>query len=309
MFYSPLRYPGGKNKLSEFIAKICIDSNINGHYVEPYCGGASVALFLLFEGYVNHITINDKDRSIHAFWHCVLNKPNELIKLIRETEVSAENWKIQKEVQNRKATAPLIELGFSTLFLNRTNRSGVIKGGMIGGKAQDGEYKIDCRFNKDVIIKKIIDIANRSNDISLRNEDALLLIDNIELAPNPTNTIIYFDPPYYLKADSLYMNYYKELDHKIVSERIKAIQNVNWIVSYDNHEVIRNLYKPYLAKEYSFNHSAHSARQGQEILFFSSNINEPDIPEYNPVHFKLKVTNYSKSIIYKPAKKLLNTAS
>ena len=73
-FYSPLRYPGGKNKLSAFIAKICIDNNINGHYVEPYSGGASVALFLLLEGFVNKITINDKDRAIYAFWYCVLNK-------------------------------------------------------------------------------------------------------------------------------------------------------------------------------------------------------------------------------------------
>ena len=121
--YSPLRYPGGKNKLSIFLAKICIDNNINGHYVEPYSGGASVALFLLLEGYVSKITINDKDRSIYAFWYSVLNKTNQLCELIDNTDITIEEWRKQKAVQIRKEKADLLELGFSTFFLNRTNRS------------------------------------------------------------------------------------------------------------------------------------------------------------------------------------------
>ena len=119
MFYSPLRYPGGKNKLSAFIAKICIDNNINGLYVEPYAGGASVALFLLFEGFVNKIIINDKDRSIYAFWYSVLNSPKELCELIDNTEVNLDNWYKLKEVQNLKNKVDLLHLGFSTLFMNR----------------------------------------------------------------------------------------------------------------------------------------------------------------------------------------------
>ena len=84
MFYSPLRYPGGKNKLSKFISKICIDNNINGHYVEPYAGGASVALHLLIENRIKKITINDYDRSIYAFWHSVLWDTNKLCGLIEK---------------------------------------------------------------------------------------------------------------------------------------------------------------------------------------------------------------------------------
>lgn len=102
MHYSPLRYPGGKNKLSAFIAQVCIENNINGYYVEPYSGGASVALFLLLEGFVNKIVINDKDRSIYAFWHSVLNKTEPLCEMIAKTEITINEWRKQKDIQTRK---------------------------------------------------------------------------------------------------------------------------------------------------------------------------------------------------------------
>ena len=108
MFYSPLRYPGGKNKLSAFIAKICIENNINGHYVEPYSGGASVALFLLMEGFVNKITINDRDRSIYAFWHSVLNNTQQLCEKIINAELTIEEWKKQRAIQTNKKKVSLL---------------------------------------------------------------------------------------------------------------------------------------------------------------------------------------------------------
>jgi DNA adenine methylase len=159
MFYSPLRYPGGKNKLSAFIAKICIDNNINGHYIEPYSGGASVALFLLIEGFVDKITINDRDRSIYAFWHSVLNKTNELCELIEKAELTISEWKKQKNIQTNKKTVDLLTLGFSTFYLNRTNRSGIINGGVMGGVEQNGKYLMNCRFNKNELIQRIRLIA------------------------------------------------------------------------------------------------------------------------------------------------------
>ncbi|MFA6060042.1 MAG: DNA adenine methylase [Taibaiella sp.] len=299
MFYSPLRYPGGKNKLSSFIAKICVDNKIHGHYVEPFAGGASVALFLLLEGYVSKITINDKDRSIYAFWYCVLNRTNELCNLINETEVNLENWKVQREIQKRKKNASLLSLGFSTLFLNRTNRSGIIKGGVIGGNEQQGAYKIDCRFNKNEIIERIRLIAKNKKFITIHNLDAIDLIDTIQPAVDP-NTIFYFDPPYYLKAESLYMNHFKDVHHQEISDKIKAIANVHWIVSYDDHEFIANLYKGNPTKRYSFNHSAFSARQGKEILVFSPRLKQPDISEYLPTGFKTKRSGIKREIVYHP---------
>lgn len=286
IFYSPLRYPGGKNKLSGFIAKICKLNGIDGHYVEPYAGGASVALFLLMEGFVKEITINDKDRSIYAFWYSVLNYTEELCQKIDATEVTVENWFIQRQIQKNKEQASLFELGFSTLYMNRCNHSGIINGGILGGVGQAGNYKIDCRFNKADIIARIQKIANLKDKIHLYNDDALDLIDRIEELAN-ANTVFYFDPPYYLKANSLYMNHYLDDHHRQVAERIQLIKNIQWIVSYDNVPFIQEIYADCSKKEYSFKHTAYKARVGQEVLFFSKGLQQPEDLDWNPLNFKL----------------------
>lgn len=288
MFYSPLRYPGGKNKLSSFIAKICLDNSINGHYVEPYSGGASVAMFLLLENIVSKITINDKDKSIYAFWHSVLNNTNKLCELIENADLTIDEWKKQKAIQKNKKKAKLLDLGFSTFYLNRTNRSGIINAGVMGGISQNGNYLMDCRFNKPELIERIRAIAKRKKDIRLFNEDAVDLIDKIEQEASDENIVFYFDPPYYLKASTLYMNHYADDNHRVVSEKIKAIQNIKWIVSYDNVPQIQELYADCEKKEYSFKHTAYNSRVGQEILFFSSQIKQPTIDNWNPLNFKLK---------------------
>ena len=279
MFYSPLRYPGGKNKLAKFIAQICVDNNINGHYVEPYAGGASVALHLLIEKKVKKITINDFDRSIYAFWYSVLNHTEELCDLIKNTPIDIENWYKQRQIQKDKLTTDLLELGFSTLFMNRTNISGIVIAGVIGGLKQQGKYKIDCRFNKESIISRIKLIASLKKDIDLKNLDAIELIKTIQKKSKIESTLFYFDPPYYDKGPSLYMNFYKHDQHVQVSESIKNIKNMSWLVSYDNQPEIHDIYS--WAKnriiEYSFNHSAHKSRVGKEVIITSESLKQ--IPE------------------------------
>jgi len=302
MFYSPLRYPGGKNKLAAFIARLCVDNNVNGHYVEPYAGGAAVALFLLFEGFVQKVTINDKDRSIYAFWHSVLNETDQLCDMIDKAELTVDEWRKQREIQRIKEKVDLISLGFSTLFLNRTNHSGVIKGGVIGGYKQKGEYLIDCRFNKKKIIEKIEKIITKRDEIELHGKDALNLIKLINSKPELQNTIYYLDPPYFVKGSSLYMNHYKKNDHELVSELIKEMDHINWIISYDNVPQIQELYADYSKKEYSFFHTVNGTRKGKEILFFSPTIKQPEMKEWHPLGFKLKAYKTKKVILYKKQK-------
>lgn len=299
MFYSPLRYPGGKNKIAAFIAKICVDNKINGHYVEPYSGGASVALYLLLEGFVQKITINDKDRSIYAFWHSVLNNTTQFCERIRDVDVTIEEWKKQRDIQANKEKENLLDLGFSTFFLNRTNRSGIISAGVIGGIEQNGNYKLNCRFNKADLIDRIRVIASRKNQIRLYKKDAIKLISKIQEESENSNVIFYFDPPYFLKASSLYLNHYKSQDHKAVSDNIKNIKNIKWIVSYDNVPEILNLYSECQMKEFSFKHTAYKIRTGKEVLFFSNTIKQPEINNYDPLRFKLKKSNTTSNILYK----------
>ncbi|MBU1098679.1 MAG: DNA adenine methylase [Bacteroidetes bacterium] len=294
--YSPLRYPGGKNKLADFIAKICVDNKVDGHYIEPYAGGASVALFLLFNNIVNRITINDNDRSIYAFWYSVLNYTDKLCKLTQNTDVTIANWLIQRDIQKNKKTADLLTLGFSTLFLNRTNISGILNGGVMGGLEQKGLYKIDCRFNKKEIVSRIQNISKKKNHIRLYKKDALKLIEKIKKESTNGDTIFYFDPPYFIKGSSLYMNYYKKDDHFAVCDKIKEITNVHWIVSYDNVKEIKKLYSIYRSKEYTFKHTAHSSKIGKEILFFSNDLRITNPINYNPINYKMISQS---NIIYK----------
>jgi DNA adenine methylase len=277
MFYSPLRYPGGKNRLANFISLICKANDINGHYIEPYAGGAAVALYLLFSKRVSQITINDIDRSIYAFWYSILNNMQDFCKLVKKTEINIENWRHCQLIQENKKNATLLELGFSTFFLNRTNISGVIDAGVIGGINQDGKYKMDCRFNKKELVKRIRKIAKRRKNINLYQLDALDLIEKIEKEQSKTSTIFYFDPPYYIKGESLYLNSYKHDDHKAVSDRIKKIKNARWVVSYDDNENIKSMYREYRLKEFSLTHSARTSKEGKEVLFFSNNLIVPEV--------------------------------
>ena len=190
-------------------------------------------------------------------------------------------------------------LGFSTLFLNRTNRSGIISAGVMGGINQDGNYLIDCRFNKSDIINRIKKIAARKKDIRLYKKDAIRLVEKIEQESQDNNVIFYFDPPYYLKGSTLYMNHYKEYDHKEVSDRIQKIKNIKWIVSYDNVKEIKELYEFCSKKEYSFKHTAYNSREGKEILFFSPGLKQPEIKVWNPLKFVLDKNNSLSRIVYK----------
>lgn len=294
-FYSPLRYPGGKNKLAAFIAQVCKDNNINGHYVEPYSGGASVALFLLLEGFVDHVTINDMDRSLYAFWYSILNHSDEFIKRIKETPITIKEWRKQREIQKHKKDIDLFDLGFSTFYLNRTNRSGIITAGVIGGQKQAGNYLMDCRFNKDGLIKRIRRIANKAENITLHNLDALVLMETIDSPVD--NTLVYFDPPYYNKASSLYMNHYDPLDHIGVRDGIAKLPYL-WVVSYDNTEEISSLYSDFTTKEFEFKHTAYKSRIGKEIMFFSDKLELPEIEDWDPLRFRLRKSKEKKELVY-----------
>jgi DNA adenine methylase len=272
MYYSPLRYPGGKGKLADFVKIIFeINSLRNGYYVEPYAGGASLALSLLFNNYASKIIINDIDRSIFAFWYSVLNQTDELCKMIEDTNINMSTWIQQKEIQKHKDESDLLSLGFSTFFLNRTNRSGIVNAGVIGGNNQTGNFKIDARFNKKELIKRIQKIGEVSNSIMLFNLDAIELINKISNLL-PENTLIYFDPPYYLKGKKLYVNHFKHKDHLLVSQMINGITKHKWLVSYDNREEIRELYKDNKMFSYTLNYSAVNATKGTEIMFYHNDL-------------------------------------
>lgn len=176
-----------------------------GTYIEPFSGGAAIALALAIDGYMNRIVINDYDRSIYAFWHTVLYRTERLINKIQDTPLTIEEWLNQREIQRQKQDAELFELGFSTFFLNRTNRSGVLKAGVIGGLEQTGPYKIDARYNKKQLIERITLIAKHRDKFIIHNDDAINLLRRYRNIAS--KNLVYLDPPYYEKGRELYVNF------------------------------------------------------------------------------------------------------
>jgi DNA adenine methylase len=271
-FYSPLRYPGGKGKVADYFKEIFKENLLyDGIYVEPYAGGASVGLSLLFNEYASRIIINDIDRSIYGFWHSVLNKTEELCKLINDTPVTLPEWEKQKKIQKAKENSDLLEIGFSTFFLNRTNRSGIISAGVIGGREQAGTWKIDARFNKKDLIKRIERIGRYNSNIELHNSDAVKLVKSLSKVL-PEKTLFYFDPPYYIKGKDLYLNYYQHDDHKQIANAINKVFKQKWIVTYDSVIPIKSLYSKFRQSEYTLNYSAAKANKGKEVMIFSDNL-------------------------------------
>lgn len=264
MFYSPLRYPGGKSKLTPYILETMKLNDLEGGtYVEPFAGGAAIAWYLLINDHVEDVYINDLNLSIYAFWHSVLYQTDQLCALIEATVITIDSWEHQKVIQENK-TSSLLELGFSTFFLNRTNRSGIIKGGVIGGKNQTGNYKLDCRFNKDDLIKRILKIARYQKKIHLSNMDANDFIIN-ELPYIQDKCLVNIDPPYYKKGKGLYQNYFEHEDHLVLFNNVKKIKQ-SWVVTYDDTPEINDIYYEYNPMPFNLTYTAQTKRKGSEVI-------------------------------------------
>ena len=247
-----------------------------GHYAEPYAGGCGLALGLLYGGHVAEIHINDIDPSIWAFWHCVLFETDAFIALIEKTPVTVEEWLKQRDIHRSQDTSDTLRLGFSAFFLNRTNRSGIIKGaGVIGGLDQKGNYKIDCRFNHDDLVRRIARVRKYQGRIHLTNMDALKFFSRLEEIL-PEDALLFIDPPYYRKGADLYTSFYEAEDHAELAAKIISLDRP-WIVTYDDVPEIRRLYRRRRQYCFDIQYSLREKRMGTELLIASKGVKMPDM--------------------------------
>ncbi|EKO4095991.1 DNA adenine methylase [Salmonella enterica] len=294
---SPLRYPGGKAAIQDMISAIICSNNLNGaHYAEPYAGGGGLALSLLFKQYIHEIHLNDLDRSVWSFWHSILNETEQFIDKIMETSVTIEEWHKQRYIQNNKDKYNDFELGFSSFFLNRTNRSGIIlKAGVIGGLEQKSKYLLDCRFNKKGLIDRIKRVEKYKHRIHLYNKDAIDFMNEID-EYMPKKSMFCIDPPYFDKGSLLYTNFYNVEDHKKVSEAILGLKHP-WLLTYDNALEINELYNDCARYTYPLNYSAATKRVGTELLITQDGILIPDNLGITRVVKKEKMMNMDEVTI------------
>ncbi len=265
---SPLRYPGGKGKLCPLLQQIVYANGLQGGiYAEPYAGGASSALQLLFLGHVSTALINDADYRIYSFWNAVLNQTTRLKNAIHRTPITVDEWRNQKAIYKSSNKHSQFKTGFASFYLNRCNRSGIIAtGGPIGGIAQNGNWKIDARFNKDSLIARIEEIADHKESIKISNLDALDFLAASSKEYANEDFFAYLDPPYFVKGSQLYLNHYKPEDHAKVSDYLRDKADFPWVLTYDDAPEIRALYRDMTCRSFSLHYSAHSSKKGKEVL-------------------------------------------
>lgn len=263
--YSPLRYPGGKNCIFKFLSSLFYENDLIGiEYAEPYAGGAGLALHLLMDGYVSKIYLNDLDEWVYSFWHTILNNKEEFCSWLSSVSISVDTWKYYKSKLAKPTDLSIIEKAQTFFFLNRTNVSGVIKGGIIGGLSQEGKYKIDARFNRTDLIDRIEAIYKRRSSIEISNMDGVQFLRTINRKHR--DILIYIDPPYVIKGSNLYLNFYTKSDHEALASIIKKIRK-RWLISYDNCELINYLYHQFHRISFKLAQGT-SNKIGEEMLIF-----------------------------------------
>ena len=283
--YSPLRYPGGKGKLAKFMAAVVRANGVSdGRYIEPYAGGAGIAWELLITGVVRRVLINDISPPLFAFWTSVLRYTDDLCRRIRDVPLSIEEWDRQKEIFRNPTDVSTIDLGLSFFYLNRTNRSGILNGGVIGGRKQEGRWRIDARFNRENLIHRITKIAACAGRIEITCADAVDFL-RAKSGGFGEKDLIYLDPPYFAKGRMLYYDAYRPDDHGAVAELLAELEGPRWLVSYDDVDTIRRLYAFARRFDYMIGYSARSRTRGREVMFFSEGMKVPElVPPMHEVH-------------------------
>lgn len=288
MIYSPLRYPGGKGRLTPLI-KLLIEKtgHFGGVYIEPFAGGAGVALNLLVEDCVSDIVINDLDKGVYSFWRSVIDCTDRFVEDIMNVPLTMEEWRRQKKIRQENEGRYSYELGFATFYLNRTNRSGIIGGGVIGGNNQDGKWRMDARFNRHELAEKVRELARRRNNIHVYNKDVISLI-NRYVTGRYGNCFIYFDPPYYDKGGRLYLNHFEHDDHERLSLEIKRIKDFDWVMTYDDNEEITKMYDGVCGGVMTLRYSLNEKRKALERIYFSDSCFVPTEDELNSLNLSIE---------------------
>ena len=282
---SPLRYPGGKAALADFLAEtIRLNGLTDCSYFEPFAGGAGAALRLLVEGVVAELRLNDYDPRVFAFWKAMLDEPERFVEKVLSVEVNVEEWRKQSEICRQADVTDTFKLGFATFYLNRCNRSGVITdAGPIGGYDQTGSWKIDSRFYRERLAARISTLAELRDRIHVTDMDAKdFLIQHLPRGREREKVFVYLDPPYYEKGGRLYLNSYEDKDHRSLSRYLRRQKLLKWMVSYDDADFIRALYDSCKVSDNLLQYSLQNKRRAQELLIVPQHVELPEpagVPE------------------------------
>lgn len=300
---SPLRYPGGKARFTDFIRRaIVVSGEEPTLFVEPFCGGAGAALALLEADHVERIALNDVDPLVSSFWRIVFGKSratrhdiNWLVGKVEAAEISVEEWRRQKAL----IPSTTREAAWKCLFLNRTSFNGILhQAGPIGGWQQLNR-KLDVRFNREKLVKRLndlYDLRDRVDRVGGANWKQFCSYYRSSSA-----AYVYLDPPYYHRAEQLYGYLFDAKTHASMRDYLLAYQTP-WMLSYDDAVEVRNLYSGrkeidgrVIDQTYSANPIGGSSHVGRE-LFFSNRALPVVKQSKNEPHVGLTVLGHLSAI-------------
>jgi len=269
---SPLRYPGGKAALAGFFGDIIQALGIeHARYIEPYAGGVGAGIALLREGIVKDLVINDIDPAVYAFWKSAVENNDRLVERVASTPLTVAEWQKQREIYRTRDESDLLKLGFAFFFLNRTNRSGILNAGVIGGQRQDGNYKIDARFNRATLVSRLTAIGGLADRITVSDLDGRTVIQRYA---SDDHAFMYIDPPYVQAGSQLYLNAFDGRDHKALASVVNAVDTAHWLMTYDTAPLIQNLYREQFQCRLELTYSARYPGRAEELLVASPSVSE-----------------------------------
>jgi DNA adenine methylase len=267
-YLSPLRYPGGKDRLATFITKLIEQQRPRPLiYVEPFAGGAGVGLRLLHNELVDEIVLNDLDPGVAAFWRAVFERTDELVALIQERKPTLAEWHRQHE-RHAQGGGDDVELGFATFFLNRTNRSGILSGRPIGGYGQNSRWGIAARYNVNELVGRVERLGRYRSRVTVCEADGVEVISAWSARPD---VFIYADPPYLTAGTRLYMNRMTWADHIRLAAQLR--RTGQWLLTYDeDSRVTEKLYPGFRHASFKIAHRASHHHVGREYAVFAHDL-------------------------------------
>jgi len=262
---SPLRYPGGKSAMAGLLRSIRRLNGLGDRAIaEPFAGGAGASLTLLYLEEVERIYINDADPAIYDFWWTVVNRPQPFLDMLSKTRITMAEWRRQRDVYRDRGHVSRLCRGFSTFYLNRCNRSGIVMdGGPIGGVKQTGKWKLHARFNKIELRRRCEKIAEYGERIHVSRDDGIRFIERLD----PESTFFFIDPPYFEKGPTLYLNALEKDYHAALAAQLKGMSTSAWVLTYDDCPEVRRMYRGWaLLRPFSLRYVAAVRRTGKELL-------------------------------------------
>lgn len=245
-----IRYPGSKAKLAKELFQMfppelhsLWSQSLGFEYREPFFGAGAVGFDVL--QMISHSCtawLNDADPGMVALWRSVQTNPQRLCDMIHTFKPSAEKFYEYKE-QDDAEIADEVERGFVKLALHRLSFSGLgyRAGGPIGGATQQSsKYNVSCRWNPERMISDVVSLHKRMK--RFRGRVRITCGDFMPLiADAPKGSFIYLDPPYYDKGPQLYKFSMTHDDHVRLANALRECK-ATWVLSYDDHDAIRELY-------------------------------------------------------------------